>query len=868
MNEQADEQDVPEAHHSGAHVLYEELNPDLTQIDAYATAKQAIARDLHFIRHLLYQRHSERRDARCQALMAKLAEDHFTLAVLGQFKRGKSSLMNAIIGRHVLPTGVLPLTSAITILRFGPRERLMIEREASTVVDEVPLSQLADYVTERGNPGNRRQITRAVIEMPSPFLRRGLEFVDTPGVGSAIAANAAITQQFLPQCDAVIFITSVDSPLSNTEMEFLSQIREHVRKIFIVVNKTDLLSPDEREEVLQFIERNLRSIMDTSSVRLFPLSCQDGLDARMQGDVNGYARSGVKAFEETLSEFLSTEKMSAFLVSILDRIITIVDEELCEIEIETRAAEIYTEARQEMHQALRQRLEQVRASREHDLSAVRERLLAGVEEAVRQELQAVAQCEIETIHYDIQAADARSPWRMLSGAASEVSREIANRLNRVLNGWAAVSVKRLWPLFDASVRREMPSLLARLREIPQAAAEILHVEATPADSEDIEEFIPEKNVHPLHPARLQVSRDVPLSSHFLPVFLSRHALAHHCRRELEHQAEMAVEAVCDVVVARCEEAVQQTISRIRHQADDLEQHVETMLTGEVSGVASHQRERLNELRERMHMLRDRLMQSQVDEADAVVPLPILVESENPPEVAMVAEPSAAIDDAEIAHDLGTRGCPVCNRAYKAIFNFFAHWQYELSSDEASQRHFAAEGGLCRLHTWQLAAVASPQGVSQGYPRLVERIAREVAQQAAHHEHPAEFVLSLIPDTRHCRACGIVRTTEIEYLERLAAFIQSPEGGAAYSRSQGLCLRHLALLLEQGLPQEITSHLLRHLSRILSATAEDMQSFSLKRDALRRNLYNKDEDDAYLRALIRLAGTRYLAVPWNRDEQEV
>ena len=211
MTEHVKRTDTPAVPTSDESMIYEEAHPDLTQIDAYAKAKQVIARDLHYLREMLHQRKSERRDARCQALMAKLVEDHFTLAVLGQFKRGKSSLMNAIIGRPLLPTGVLPLTSAITVLRFGPQERLLIEHEESTVINEAPLAKLSDYVTERGNPGNRRRIARAVIEMPSPFLRRGLEFVDTPGVGSAIEANTAITQHFLPQCDAVIFITSVDS---------------------------------------------------------------------------------------------------------------------------------------------------------------------------------------------------------------------------------------------------------------------------------------------------------------------------------------------------------------------------------------------------------------------------------------------------------------------------------------------------------------------------------------------------------------------------------------------------------------------------------------------------------------------------------
>ncbi len=185
--------------------------------------------------------------------MAQLAEDRFTLAVVGQFKRGKSSLMNAIVGRNLLPTGVLPLTSAITVLKYGHRERLTILREGTLYPEEVPVSSLAEYVTEKGNPGNVKKVTRASLELPSQFLRRGLEFVDTPGIGSSIEANTATTYGFLPLSDAVLFVTSVDTPLARAETDFLKSIQEYVRKIFFVVNKIDLAVDGERQEILKFI---------------------------------------------------------------------------------------------------------------------------------------------------------------------------------------------------------------------------------------------------------------------------------------------------------------------------------------------------------------------------------------------------------------------------------------------------------------------------------------------------------------------------------------------------------------------------------------------------------------------------------------
>src|SRR5207247_8231493 len=177
---------------------------DPEKLGAYAKAKLAVATQLRGLLEILKKRGSESRFHRCEELMVKLAEDRFTLAVVGQFKRGKSSLMNAIIGRELLPTGVLPLTSAITVLKFGPVERVVVLRGSLQFPEVVPVSALASYVTENGNPGNRKKVKTATVEVPLPFLRRGLEFVDTPGVGSAIEANTATAYAFLPDCDAVL----------------------------------------------------------------------------------------------------------------------------------------------------------------------------------------------------------------------------------------------------------------------------------------------------------------------------------------------------------------------------------------------------------------------------------------------------------------------------------------------------------------------------------------------------------------------------------------------------------------------------------------------------------------------------------------
>jgi GTP-binding protein EngB required for normal cell division len=254
-------------------------------------------------------------------LLVRLAEDRFDLAVVGQFKRGKSTLLNAIVGREALPTGVVPLTSAITSLTYGPRPRAILRWQGRGLQQEVSLAELPRYVTERGNPGNERGLAEAVVELPVAILRRGIRFVDTPGVGSSRDENTATTMAFLPDAAAVIFVTSADGPMGEIEERFLQDVRAHVRKLLVVVNKVDLVSPDERAELLGFVRSRLAARLGTEDIPVVAVSAARALSARLGHDGPGTEASGIAAFEDLLVRFVAEERGRTFLVAILDRLL-------------------------------------------------------------------------------------------------------------------------------------------------------------------------------------------------------------------------------------------------------------------------------------------------------------------------------------------------------------------------------------------------------------------------------------------------------------------------------------------------------------------------------------------------------------------
>lgn len=164
--------------------------------------------------------------------------------------------------------------------------------------------------------------------MPVPFLRHGIEFVDTPGIGSAISANSVTTYNFLPECDAVLLVTGVDTPFSNVELEFLKDIQHYVNKIFFVVNKIDLTTEVEQKEIVSYISKSLNKFMIGTEIKIFPVSAQMGLKARMSRDEQLFEKSGLKTLEEALASFLSEEKLNTFLASLAQKALKIVNKEV------------------------------------------------------------------------------------------------------------------------------------------------------------------------------------------------------------------------------------------------------------------------------------------------------------------------------------------------------------------------------------------------------------------------------------------------------------------------------------------------------------------------------------------------------------
>lgn len=245
-------------------------------------------------------------------LLARLAEDRFNIVVAGRFNRGKSSLMNALLKTERLPVGVIPVTSVITTVAYGSEEEAFIEYEGRHIPERVKIERLPEFVSQRGNPGNVRGVTTARVFMPAEIMRRGFYFIDTPGLGSSITENTRTTQAFLPQADAILLVTSFESPLSDEELRLIEMAASTERPLFVAVNKHDVVSSAEREEVLQHIRTQMTALTDCVVPPIFSVSARTALE---RGE-----ESGVPQLERELTRFLIEEKQRAFIENMCARV--------------------------------------------------------------------------------------------------------------------------------------------------------------------------------------------------------------------------------------------------------------------------------------------------------------------------------------------------------------------------------------------------------------------------------------------------------------------------------------------------------------------------------------------------------------------
>lgn len=292
-------------------------------------------------------------------LACRVREGRFFVASVGQFKRGKSTLLNALVGERVLPVGVLPVTSAVTVLRHG-RERKAVVRFEDGRSEEVGTESVSSFITEQENPKNRRRVSGVEIFLPSPLLESGLSLVDTPGVGSPFASSSERTRELVPELDAALVVLGAEPPLSGEELDLVKSLSREIGEIVFVFGKADRVSSAELEEAARFA----REVLSEALGRPVPPLLEVSAEERLQGQATRDWRRLERRLEELSASkregLLRTagqrgvRRLSARLAGFLDERIGALERPLEESErrlrlLETIVADARTSLRQLRH---------------------------------------------------------------------------------------------------------------------------------------------------------------------------------------------------------------------------------------------------------------------------------------------------------------------------------------------------------------------------------------------------------------------------------------------------------------------------------------------------------------------------------------
>lgn len=308
---------------------------------------------------------------RLLVLRDRIQHEQLQIAVIGQFKRGKSTFVNALIGAPVLPTAVVPLTAIGTFIAWQSKPLIQVQFTDGKPIEHFTASGVEDirkilsrFVTEEGNPSNRLGIARVNLFYPAPILADGTILIDTPGIGSTFTHNTEAALRLIPECDASLVVMSSDPPITETELAYLRRLKSKIGRVFFVVNKIDYLTSAEQHAVIGFLRKVLtdESLINPGG-SIFGVSARLGLSAKLSRDHDALKRSGMAEIEDHLVRYLATEKMQSLEDAINRNAADVLSRASDEVELRAKALRMPLEQLEQKSSAFGEALRSIEAQR-------------------------------------------------------------------------------------------------------------------------------------------------------------------------------------------------------------------------------------------------------------------------------------------------------------------------------------------------------------------------------------------------------------------------------------------------------------------------------------------------------------------------
>jgi hypothetical protein len=678
--------------------------------------------------------------------------------------------------------------------------------------------------SQQGNPANEKRVTLAEVRLPNELLRLGVHFADTPGVASSIAANTATTRRFLPEADAAIFVTSFDSPLTEAEVAFLREVHSHIRRIFVVVNKQDLATPQECRSVLSAVGKTLNEVFPEANFRIFSVSARDALHGRKTGSSDELNRSGLPALEGALTDFLRLEKAQELLLRSADRAANLARQLELGIRISDRVRDPAAAA--ELERKLQEASQTVERERQDVMEAMRARLSPAFRKVCEEQLEVWDRETESRFTCDTQNWFLQSEREIVGLAFSNFLRDLPQRL---FSEWVSRNRVQMQDALTRMATGENPLIESLLGQISRIPGDVLGEQY---GAQAFEAKAPEPR--PLVFREIQIDctgLEPPWWYDLLPSGERwRHFALEHWRKRAPEFVRRYKAAASDLFATAVSDWVHSIGYQFKVEADHTVSRVAGLIHPEREHVDSQESDNLrNDVQEFMN---------------AVLEMQIRGEGE---------QLIAACSRSSTTRQENAGACEICTRLEQVIWDFMARRQYELSANAEEQRRHASRSGFCPFHTWQYEVVASPQGVCAAYPAVLKMFAarlRKLADESTSVQTLEHGLSSILPDEESCPACRLAASTERSVARGLARTLARDERGTA-----SLCTLHLRSVLAENPGVNAAQRLAEQEAALLDQLAEDMENYVLKHTARRHHLYTAAEYDAATAGLALLAGSR-------------
>ncbi len=369
--------------------------------------------------------------------IARLDDIRCNVVVLGEFKRGKSSLVNALVEHAVLPTDVLPLTSAITVVCYGARPRLVVGF-ADGEEQERPFSELTALVTESADRLGRDDVISVAVEIPDGLLARGIQIVDTPGIGSIHAHNTATTERFLGRVDIALCVLAADQPLNAPERELIAAVADGGGRRLFAINKIDQIDAGDLSRTLQFVARGLGGVVPGAHREVFAVSARTG--------------EGVSALREHLIAIADSELGHVVAHSSSARGARMAQHASQAARLQAAALRLPLEELQERARELEQRLSELERAHEDARDLLARSVERSLRERVDEPLMSLARDQRAALEDQLSSAAA---------ASQGGSRTLAADLDTWINEYTREKFAALVPRFAHELGDELRMLQSR-----------------------------------------------------------------------------------------------------------------------------------------------------------------------------------------------------------------------------------------------------------------------------------------------------------------------------------------------------------------------------------------------------------------------